>query len=380
MSLDLVMFADKLKRYYRQLEVSEVELAKSTGIPVERILKMLKRDVEPTGDEILILADFFKCDYNFFISNEKLAAFEQTEALFRTHSKELNVRDRWAIQEFLFLCECEEFLLQNLPNKRKSLFTVQKRGVFCKGHGYAAALQLRQYLGYQPNEIPRDVFSDFQRIGIHVFRRKLEQGSISGLFVRHPVAGPCILINYSEDVFRQRFTGAHEAAHALLDDGKDFVVSHVKLSREDRSEVRANAFASHFLLPPDSLRLIPDASIWDTNKALKFASALMVNTETLAIALKEAGIVGDAEAAIIRSVKVPREMKMDPELSASLPPKIRERKIDLLERGLSSLYVEMCFNAYEQGIITAARVAEMLIADIGELPQIAGMYSRKVFV
>lgn len=380
MSLDLIMFADKLKRYCNQLEVSEVELAISTGIPFERILKMLKRDLEPTGDEILILADFFKCDYNFFISNQKLAAFEQTEALFRTHNKELNVRDRWAIQEFLFLCECEEFLMQNLPNKQKCFFSVHKRGTYYKGHGHAAALQLRQHLGYPPNEIPRDVFSNFQRIGIHVFRRRLEQSGISGLFIRHPVAGSCILINYSEDVFRQRFTGAHEAAHALLDDGKDYVVSHVKWSREDRSELRANAFASHFLLPPESLRLIPDPSLWDTNKALKFATALMVNTETLAIALREAGIVGDAEVAIIRSVKVPRAMKMDPELSVSLPPKIQERKIDLLERGLSGLYVEMCFDAYEQGIITAARVAEMLLTDVGELPQIAGMYSRKVFL
>lgn len=186
MSLDLVMFSDKLRRCCRQLDVTESELAAHTGIPPERVFTLLNQEAEPTGDEVLILADFFRCDYKFFISNEKLAAFEQTEALFRTYSKELSKRDKWAIQEFLFLCECEEFLLDAMSVKRNSSFSAEKRGSYFKGHGAAAAFQLRQYLGYRPNQIPKDVFRDFQHIGIHVFRRKLEQSGISGLFVRHP--------------------------------------------------------------------------------------------------------------------------------------------------------------------------------------------------
>ncbi len=328
------MFADKLRRCCSQFEVEESELAAGTGIPLDRVFNLLNQKAEPTGDEILILADFFKCDYKFFISNEKLAAFEQTEALFRTYNEELSKRDKWAIQEFIFLCECEEFLLGTMPTKRKSSFVARKKGDYFKGHGSDAAFQLRQYLGYKPNEVPKDVFRDFRQIGLHVFRRKLEQSAISGLFVRHPVAGPCVLINYGEDTFRQRFTAAHEAAHALLDDDQDYVVSHVKWGKKDRSEIRANTFASHFLLPPESLSLIPDASVWDEQKGLKFAAALMVNPQTLAIALKEAGIIRDAQAAIIRDVKVPKEMKIDPELSGSLSPKMRDRRIDLLERGL----------------------------------------------
>src|SRR5580658_922408 len=114
MALDRQVFSDKLRRYLTQLQVSIDDLAAGTGISAERITRMLSRSVEPSGDEVLILADFFKCDFKFFISNDKLAPFEQTESLFRKHGADLTLGDRWAIQEFLYLCECQEFLLNEL--------------------------------------------------------------------------------------------------------------------------------------------------------------------------------------------------------------------------------------------------------------------------
>ena len=271
MGLDLAVFSDKLSRYSLQFDISAVELAENTGIPVERLSHMLEQKVVPTGDEILILADFFKCDYNFFISNEKLAPFEQTEALFRKHAAFLNKDDKWAIQEFLFLCECEEFLLESMPEKRGKPFYPKKEGDFYKGHGRDAAVSLRGHLQYRPNQISSDVFRDFQRIGIHLFRRRLEQSAISGLFIRHPSAGPCVLVNYDEDIFRQRFTAAHEAGHALLDDADQFIVSFVNWGKSNLSEIRANTFASNFLLPPESLNLIPNPREWDSRKSLDWA-------------------------------------------------------------------------------------------------------------
>ena len=54
-------------------------------------------------------------------------------------------------------------------------------------------------------------------IGLHVFRRRIGNSNISGLYVKHSTAGQYILIYYSEDVYRQRFTTAHEAGLAILD-------------------------------------------------------------------------------------------------------------------------------------------------------------------
>ena len=96
-----------------------------------RLNDLNEQKADPTGDEVLIIADFFKCDYNFFISNERLTAFEQTEKLFRKYGDELTKEDRWSIQEFLFLSECEHFLFEALKKpKRKTLFFPAPRRLF----------------------------------------------------------------------------------------------------------------------------------------------------------------------------------------------------------------------------------------------------------
>src|SRR5579859_7785963 len=133
--MDLTLLGNKLKRYREQFQVEHADVQAATGIVQERLRAFEEGQATPTGDEILILADYYKCDYKFFISNEKLAPFEQTETLFRLHGKELSKEDRWAIQEFLFLCECEEFLQSVVTRLGRKPFTFKPVGGFFKGHG-----------------------------------------------------------------------------------------------------------------------------------------------------------------------------------------------------------------------------------------------------
>src|SRR5690606_9952762 len=116
-----------------------------------------------------------------------------------------------------------------------------------------AAAALRSQLGYEPNVVPRNVYEDFRLIGIHVFRRALANAEISGLYVEHPIAGHCVLVNYDEDVYRQRFSVSHEAAHAIFDSSEGVVVTFEarssKYTKSDLKEIRANSFASHYLMP-----------------------------------------------------------------------------------------------------------------------------------
>lgn len=256
MALDLVLFADKLARYCRQYLVEVHDVAAATGIGNDRLALLIEGKVTPSGDEILILADYFKCDFKFFISNEQFAPFEQTEELFRRHGNELNREDRWGIQEFLFLCECQDFLFKEFSAIRPiTTFTFQKIGTFHKQQGIDAASSLRAFFSYPDHAVPLDVFDDFRRIGIHIFRRKLGQSAISGIYIRHPSAGHCILINYDEDIYRQRFSVAHEVAHAILDDNdvsvskKEYPVKvGGKWTSEQLSEIRANSFAAAYLV------------------------------------------------------------------------------------------------------------------------------------
>lgn len=375
MTFDLALFSSKLKRYREQLDTSLDEVSTLTGIPIQELTSLENGDRRPTGDEVLILADYYKCDYQFFISNERLAPFEQTETMFRRYGNEFLRGDRWAVQEFLFLCESEAFLLSLMPKKDDKPFRFTKVGNYFKGHAEQAAERLRSHLGYSPNQVSWNIYDDFRSLGFHIFRRELDNSNISGLYIKHPTAGKCILVNYSEDVYRQRFTAAHEAAHAILDEEEDFIVSLLS-DKNNRVEIRANTFASRYLMPPEFLKMIPDPKIWDVAKAIDWANRLKVSTEALAYALKNADLISTSIETQIKSVRVPSSMKIDPELPESLSTGSRQRREQSLKKGLSTFYVGLCFDAYERGFISVGKLAEILLVDERELNEMASIYSR----
>ena len=114
MPLDLLEFGNKLRRCREQLQLYVPEVLSGTGIAEDRLRALEHVEATPSGDEVLIFADFFHCDYRLFVSNEKLAAFEQTDALYRRYGEDLSKADRLRLQEVLFVCECERFLLTEL--------------------------------------------------------------------------------------------------------------------------------------------------------------------------------------------------------------------------------------------------------------------------
>jgi len=376
MPIDTSVLGEKLKRYRAQFSLTFPEVSQATGVSEQRLKEFESGSRFPSGDEILILADFYKCDYKFFVSNERLAPFEETETLFRRYGEEFSKQDRWAVQEFLFLSECESFLQSELGKKPKSAFQVRKTGTSFTRQGEDAALKLREHLGYSARAVSLDIYRDFRSVGIHVFRRKLENSNISGLYIKHPLAGNCILVNYSEDVYRQRFTAAHEAGHAILDSTDSFIVSLASDKRRTQ-EIRANAFAAHYLAPSSFLRAIPESHEWSQPKAIEWANKLKISTEALAYALSREKLITADMVEVIKSVRVPRRDKSDPEIPPSLAPKSQARKRQLLEAGLSNYYVSLCFNAYREGLVSASRLMEMLLLqDNSALNGLATLYGE----
>jgi Zn-dependent peptidase ImmA (M78 family)/transcriptional regulator with XRE-family HTH domain len=374
--IDLVEFGKKLARCRTQLQLSIAEIGSSTGLPTERLEAFERGTETPSGDDILVLADFFTCDYRFFISNDQLAGFEQTDSLYRMHGSEFSKEDRRSVLEFIFLCESEQQLALEI-RKPSVRFDFEPTGNYYKGHAEQAANALRKHFGYAQNAVPSDVYSDFRKLGFHVFRRRLQNSKISGITIRHPFAGTCILVNYDEDIYRQRFTAAHEAAHGILDQDRDVVVSFATAStREPLVEVRANTFAARYLLPPELVKAIPELT-WSKEQALKWSNHFKVSTSALAISLKEAGLIDDDTARLLRSVSLPRELKIDPEL-AKLSPRMQKRKRELLERGLSTYYVDLCFQSLSHGVVSSGRVAEMMLVDDFELTEIAALFGLAI--
>jgi Zn-dependent peptidase ImmA (M78 family) len=378
MPVDPIVLGGKLAKYREQFQLSFDELSITTGIPGEDLASYESGSKTPSGDVLLVLADFYKCDYKYFISNEKLAPFEQTDILFRQHGDEFSKADRWAVQEFLFLCDCEQFLLQEMGWTQIVDFKYSKVSSIHKTNGIDAARKLRNKLGYANNVIARNIYNDFKSIGLHLFRRALENSNISGLYVKHPFAGKCILINYSEDVYRQRFTAAHEAAHSILDDDQEVIVSFKKTDVTDYREVGANNFASHYLMPPDFLMAIPDARVWSQDKITEWASKLKVSVEALVYALRNQNLIPPERENELKASRVPRDAKEDPELPRDLPPLSRERKLILLKKGLSNRYVRLCFEAYHKQVVSFGRLAEMLLTDERQLTDLMDLYKETI--
>jgi Zn-dependent peptidase ImmA (M78 family) len=371
-AFDLGQFGTKLHRLRSEQQLELAELSVSSGIPSDRLATLEGGNAAPSGDEVLILADFFKCDYRFLISNERLAAAEQTESLYRRYGTEFTKSDRRAVLEFLYLCECEQMLQDELEIPKRP-FSFIPKGKFYKGHADLAAESLRAHFSYTPHAVPSDVYEDFRKIGFHLFRRRLENSNISGITIRHPVAGICILVNYYEDIYRQRFTAAHEAAHGILDGANDVIVSFSgTYKKEDLVEIRANRFAARYLLPPSVVKDIPVSS-WTRQAVLDWASRFKVSVRTLTIALHNANQINDETASALSKVSVPATQKVDPEL-ANLSEAAASRKRQLLHRGLSSSYVALCFEAFHRGLISGGRAAEMLLVDQLELADLASLY------
>lgn len=377
MTINLAMLGGKLKQYRDQLQETIAEVAEVTGISQTRLAELEEGRAEPTGDEILILADHFQCDFRYFISNERVAPFEQTEMLYRRHGGDFSKDDRRSVQEFLYLCETEALLMAEL-GRSPIQFDFHPDGNFMKGHGEAAASALRRTLGYTDQEVRRDVFADFRSIGVHVFRRRLVNSNISGIFIRHPAAGRCALVNHSEDIYRQRFSAAHEIAHAILDLDQDATVSLDRYPGLDLREVRANRFASCFLMPPAFLKKISPPNSWSDEESLHWANELRVSCSALGIALVEAGLVNQRRGDQIQKLMVARDAKKDPELPEGLAVAQRQKKAHLLELGLSDFYVGLCFDALKEGVISRGRLAEALLTSQAGLAELAALYGRSL--
>ncbi|EPQ6937417.1 helix-turn-helix domain-containing protein [Pseudomonas aeruginosa] len=129
MTINLIALGSKLSRYREQLQLSTEEVSLAIRISPDRLRSVEAGTLEPSGDEVLMLADLYRCDFKFFISNEQLAPFEQTDILYRKHGSEFTKEDRRAIQEFLYLCETEHFLMEELNATHREFSAPQYRDI-----------------------------------------------------------------------------------------------------------------------------------------------------------------------------------------------------------------------------------------------------------
>lgn len=119
-----------------------------------------------------------------------------------------------------------------------------------QGQRFAERVRKLWSLGDDP--LGPNLFSLIEdRSGLGIALEPLQE-RIAGLCARIDDLG-IALIDSSAIVGRQRFTVAHELCHLLLGDGAQVIVDE-RLTGQSLVEMRANAFAAHFLMPAKAVR------------------------------------------------------------------------------------------------------------------------------
>lgn len=90
------------------------------------------------------------------------------------------------------------------------------------------------------------------RQGVRVTEYEMPD-AVSGLFFHSVDTGFAIVINRRHSRSRRSFSYAHEYCHLLADRDRFGGISHAG-NRSELAEVRANAFAAHFLMPESGVR------------------------------------------------------------------------------------------------------------------------------
>jgi len=131
-------------------------------------------------------------------------------------------------------------------------------------------------------------------------------------------------------------------------------------------------------MPIEFLKAMPDPQEWSRQKLLHWATQMRVNPEPLCYALQAARLMTRSEVGALRRIKLSREAKQDPEIPMTNSQRSQEPIRELLARGMSRFHVELCFEAYSRGDISAGRAAEMLLTDEAGLHEIAALYGTRV--
>lgn len=164
---------------------------------------------------------------------------------------------------------------------------------------------------------------------------------------------------------RQRFTLAHELGHLLAGDDQDVHLDRDifdKAQAKDPSEMRANAFASAFLIPEDLLReAVGSTGLTDANFA-ELACELMVTPSTLAYRLLHLRLIDSGTCDRYRAITGAKAASM-----IGRGEEFAQRVTEASTPRPPGLLVRDTYAAYESGTATLRPYANLLGVDVDDL-------------
>lgn len=255
--MDPISVGNRLRAARERSGLSQQEVADHLGLqrPAVTLIESGKRQVSTT--ELAQLATLYRRSISELL--EESEQFEEDYAVvLHRGAPELRNDPQAKIDVENCLTRCRlgielERMLGRPPRQGPPKFSqaAPKNPAEAVTQGLEVAEEERRRLGLGSAPI-RNIVECINGQGVWSVTTKLSS-NMAGLFMRHPDIGLVTIANGHHPFPRRRFSHAHEYGHVLMDQDRVVQVSTMGNS-EDLVEIRANAFAGAFLLPPGGVR------------------------------------------------------------------------------------------------------------------------------
>lgn len=249
----------KLRKAREDCGFSQQFVADSLKLPRTAITQIESGKRSISTLELSNLAKLYHSTISSFFDTSQNEDEEITAILFRAEpGLQQEPKIRQSVEKYIHLCH-QGLLLENILEREPRLgppvynLPIPKTKSEAAKQGEKIAEQERNRLGIGHFPIA-DMMELINSQNIWVSGTLLPN-NISGLFLNHPKTGLIILVNTAHVIARKRFSCAHEYAHALLDRQSVVRIS-TSNNHSELVEIRANAFASAFLMPANSIQEI----------------------------------------------------------------------------------------------------------------------------
>lgn len=287
----------RLKEGRTHLALTQGQAAEVLKVPRE-LVSMWETEARVPGlRQLDELARLYRVSTAYLLGREERPARHEREVLYRGLVQDTRVGlevDRWVD----FLDRWAEFLddLDEQPSGPKAPPRQLNQGRVVTDVRRASALAqaVREYYALGASALP-DLYAFLEAQRILVYRAPLgsigqASEGVSGAFYNHPTLGYSILVNADTSPGRQTFTLAHEFCHALFHYAEGGLIS--RHGVRDATEVFANNFAGHFLVPGKGLRRRVRGPISPLD-ALSLARYFRVSYTLVLVRLRQEGVIGE---------------------------------------------------------------------------------------
>ena len=244
-----------------EIGLSQNEVAHFVGVDRAMVSYWESGKRRPNARQIAALSRLYRLDPDqLFHERERSDPDTLAEILYRrAENTELHAQTRLGMRDFTrfldFYAKLASKVDFDIQGCKHSPFRQPQRGAPpSKTDIQRKAEDVRSHLKLGLGPVP-DIDHAAEMLGITIFRADLGedlQTAASGGFLIHPQVGFAIVVNRSMTTGRQRFTVAHEIAHALFHSHDQH--ASVSTSHRTARERFADAFAAEFLIPTEGFR------------------------------------------------------------------------------------------------------------------------------